>query len=172
METHAGECQQKRSDLGWHGLRQNSLLQIACCVCRFRHDLKTTSDTMSSMSVERSWRKVCILPPLCNKIQRACLVRATEAALLLHSGDEAAFMFKDIVLAAKPPTHLPLQAASHARQPSTESSVKLRVMNYNILGASLVSSVIALRLNCKLAVSLCEGVCCKQGTCVAVQVTA
>ena len=149
-----------RSDLGW---RQNSLLQTACCVCRFRHDLQTTSDTMSSMSVERSWRQVCFFPPPSGIVSN-CLVGATEAALLLHSGDEVAFS-ADTALAANPPNHLPLQAASHTRQPSTESSVKLRVMNYNILGASLVSSIIPLQLSRKPAVSLCEGVCCKQCSC-------
>lgn len=38
---------------------QSGKLHVAC---RFRHDLKTTSGKMSSLSLERSWRKVCSLP--------------------------------------------------------------------------------------------------------------
>ena len=116
----------------------------AAVICRFRHDLKTSSGEMSTLSVERSWRKVCSLPPASGILSDSsvsdwhprqrlpcCCVKKAAVKLCSHSISCNSY-------------HSPLQPDSHACQPSTESSVKLRVMNYNILGASLVSCIAAL----------------------------
>ena len=109
------------------------------------------------MSVERSWRKVCFLPPPSSIVSDSSVSVWPERQRLPCCGNKAAVISSNIALAAHPPKHLPLQADPHARQPSTESSVKLRVMNYNVLGASLVSFTTA--LECRLQLTRFAQLC-------------